>query len=169
MLIRGSTPERNPIHVSSVERASVRPHIFTHIRGSTRESGLTFVMCAVRASARGHIWYTTRESTPEGIYRTVRCDVSCRWSSRLPPLVSSFRTQKLQEIVTGKKLYQILFYGLNREVNFFINIRFYMKENWFSKYGQWLYQSFECPNSQDEHDRRILNFTGVYPEERAYK
>lgn len=44
-----------------------------------------------------------------------------------------------------------------------------MKENWFSKYSQWLYQSFECPNSQDEHDRRILNFTGVYPEERAYK
>lgn len=39
-----------------------------------------------------------------------------------------------------------------------------MKENWFSKHDQWLYQSFECTNSQDEHNRRTLNFTGVYPE-----
>lgn len=44
-----------------------------------------------------------------------------------------------------------------------------MTENWFYKYGRWLYQSFECHNSQDEYYRRLLNFIGVYADERAYK
>lgn len=76
VLTRGSTQERSPTCVSSVVRASVRPHIFTHTSGSTPERDLTYVMYVVKASARDHILYIIRESTLEGIYRNVRCDIA---------------------------------------------------------------------------------------------
>lgn len=78
MLIREFTLERNRIHVSSVVKASVRPHIFTHIRGSTLGKGHTYAMSAVKASARDHILYTIKESTLEEICRHVRCGVAFR-------------------------------------------------------------------------------------------